>query len=153
MEKTPPTVSRAGRRFHELILYLIRDDDARGRKRMKQAEIAAAIGVSAGLISKWRRPEISLREGIGDAIIAGCMSGLKVDPRFFFVEHPEPVDVGDLLVNVYSLDEARKEARERDRDRVISELQKQLGIALKQISELTKAVSALTSSRNSAASR
>jgi transcriptional regulator with XRE-family HTH domain len=153
MDKTPPTVSRAGRRFHELILYLTRDDDERGRKRMKQEEIAKAIGVSSGLISKWRNPHLSLRAGIGDGIIMGCMTGLKIDPRFFFSEHPEPVDVGDLLANVYSLDEARKEARERDRDRTVGELQKQLGLALKQIAALTQAVSELTSQRKSAASR
>jgi hypothetical protein len=81
------------------------------------------------------------------------MTGLKIDPRFFFSEHPEPVDVGDLLANVYSLDEARKEARERDRDRTVGELQKQLGLALKQIAALTQAVSELTSQRKSAASR
>lgn len=146
MGDTGPQLTRAGRRFQQLIVYLMRGDPPRGRKAIGRLELAARIGVDPTLLSKWRKPTSSLRKGLTDGVIQGCQDGLQVDPRYFFSDLPEPLDVGEVLDNVFSLEKARGEARERTRDSQIATLNKR-------IDELTRIVLELTKQQNRSSSR
>jgi transcriptional regulator with XRE-family HTH domain len=105
---------------------------------MSQSEIATAIGCHESFISKWTNVESSGRRGIGDSIIQGVIDHLNIDPKFFFSELEEPVDVGDLIHNVFSLDAARKERREQERDKEVKELKGQVAALTQAVRELTR---------------
>lgn len=134
-------ISREAMRFHDLIVQY-------ERKGMSQQDLASRIGCHQSLVSKWRHPESSGRTGIGSEIIRGCMDGLGIRPEFFFDNFE-----GTRDVELYSFDRERKNAKERELEQKLAIMQNQLTEAVKQISKLAEAVSALTASQKPAAAR
>lgn len=147
MGSEPAGITRAGWMFHQLITYLRKGDEQRGRKPLTQKEIADIIGCHQTLISKWERPQNNLRGGLTDVIILGVMNGFRVSPELLFVEHAPDADIGDLVNNVYSLDKARVSATEREMRKAVVSLQNQLADQGKQLAELTRLVAEMTRNR------
>lgn len=106
----PPDLTRAGLRFHHLVVQL-------REKGWTQGKIAQATGIHQTYVSDWQRSDFGGRKGIGADIIDTCMSGpLKLHYDYFFADY-EKLPVPDERKAVVELpDGSSRPARPGEAD-------------------------------------
>jgi len=100
-------ITRELRRFSWLVTQLVRDTD------LSQAQIGRLLGMDKGHLSRLVNYENASYTGLSADIVRKVRDQLKISPDYFFDDYEGEAK---NAVKIYSLDAARKKARDAELD-------------------------------------